>query len=327
MNINKLNKSQIKDLYTNTINPNSIMRIAIAGAGDLAKYLVEELLAASHDVVVLSRSPKPWFKRSDISFRKTDYSIPSLVAALQDCDGLVSALLDYSMNSATAHLALLEACHQTPKCKRFLPSEYGGNIDLYPESPEFYYANHEPVRETLRNQTDVMWTLFNIGWLSDYFVPTSSRYIRDIDDFHPVNFKMNTMTIPGTGEEPISFTAARDTAKAIAKLIDQNNWEPTTFVCGETATWNSVAKLLSKYGKALDMRYVPLQELQATIAEGNPGHDDVIAAQYAEFSLTGGAVLPQEKVECQKQKFFNGLKIRSLEDLVRKAKENPGVIV
>ncbi|KAJ6085074.1 hypothetical protein N7499_004703 [Penicillium canescens] len=77
------------------------MRIAIAGAGDLAKYLVEELLAASHEVVVPSRSSKPY---------RTDYSVPSLARSLEDCDALVSALLDYSLGSATTHLTLLEAC-------------------------------------------------------------------------------------------------------------------------------------------------------------------------------------------------------------------------
>jgi nucleoside-diphosphate-sugar epimerase len=303
------------------------MKIAIAGAGDLAKYLVEELLAASHEVVVLSRSPKVWFERSDISFRRTDYSIPSLVASLQDCDGLISALLDYTLQSAATHLALLQACQKTPRCRRFLPSEYGGNIDLYPETPEFYYANHEPVRQALRDQTDITWTLLNCGWLSDYFVPASSRYIKDIGDFHPVNFETNTITIPGTGEEQISFTAARDVAKAIAKLIDQDDWETSTFVCGETTTWNSVVKLLEKHGKAMEVRYVPLQKLQDLIAQGNPGEDDVIAAQYAEYSLTGGAILPQEKVERQKMKYFDELKIRSLEELIIEAKEDPEAIV
>jgi nucleoside-diphosphate-sugar epimerase len=303
------------------------MRIAIAGAGDLAKYLVEELLAASHEVVVLSRSTKSWFERPDISFRPTDYSVPSLVAALEDCDGLISALLDYTLGSVTAHLALLEACQKSPKCKRFIPSEYGGNIDLYPNSPEFYYANHEPVRQALRAQKDVMWTLFNMGWLSDYIVSASSRYIKDIGDFHPVNFETGVITIPGTGEELISFTAARDAAAAMARLIDQDNWEATTFVCGETATWNSVAKLLAKCGRDMEVRYVSLESLKDTIKRGQPGEGDVIAAQYAEFSLTGGAILPQEKVERQREQYFKGLKIRSLEEFVQDAERSPGTIV
>jgi nucleoside-diphosphate-sugar epimerase len=303
------------------------MRIAIAGAGDLAKYLVEELLAASHEVVVLSRSLKPWFERRDISFRPTDYSVPSLVVALEDCDGLISALLDYSLGSVIAHLALLEACQKSPKCKRFMPSEYGGNVDLYPESPEFYYANHEPVRQALRAQKDVMWTLFNMGWLSDYFVSAGSRYIKDIGDFHPVNFETGVMTIPGTGEESISFTAARDAAAAMARLIDQDNWEATTFVCGETTTWNSVAKLLARHGRDLKVRYVSLDSLQDCIKHGRSGDDDVIAAQYAEFSLTGGAILPQEKVERQKEQYFKGVKIRSVEEVVLAAEQSPWTIV
>jgi len=131
------------------------MKIAIAGAGDLARYLVEELLADKHEVVVLSRSLKPWFQREDITFRLTDYSMPSLTKAIDNCEGLVSAILDYSMTSATVHLTLLEACKKSAKCKRFIPSEYAGNTDEFPDQPAFYYANHEPVRQALRSQKEV----------------------------------------------------------------------------------------------------------------------------------------------------------------------------
>lgn len=140
------------------------MKIAIAGAGDLAKYLTEELLLAGHGVVVLSRSQPAWFMRSDITFRNVDYaSVATLTSALSDCDALISAILDYTLRFTTSHLALLEACQQSPKCKSFIPSEYAGNTDDYPDRPTFYYANHEPVRKALREQTEIRWTLFNLG--------------------------------------------------------------------------------------------------------------------------------------------------------------------
>ena len=225
------------------------MKVAIAGAGDLAKYLTEELLLAGHTVVVLSRSQPAWFTRPDITFRTVDYtSIPTLTAALSDCDVLISAILDYTMRFTTAHLALIEACHQSPRCKSFIPSEYAGNTDDYPDQPAFYYANHEPVRKALRQQTALRWTLFNLGWLTDYLVPAQYRYIKDIGDNHPVNLTAGTMKIPGTGDEMVAFTSVRDAAKALVRLLAFQDWEHIIYVCGETTTWNAIAGKIKDRG-------------------------------------------------------------------------------
>lgn len=59
------------------------------------------------------------------------------------------------MNNVTVHLALLEPCRQSPRGKRFVPSEYVGNTDEYPDQPIFYAANHNPVRAALEAQSDV----------------------------------------------------------------------------------------------------------------------------------------------------------------------------
>lgn len=302
------------------------MRVAIAGAGDMAKYFVEELLALNHEVVVLSRSKKDWFTREDIQFRQTDYSVESLVPLIEDCQGLVSGILDYSLNSATVHLALLEACKKSSHCKKYVPSEYAGNTDEYPDEPAFYAANHNPVREALRAQNDVIWTLFNLGWLTDYLVPAKSRYIKDIGDYHPVDFQKGTITIPGTGDEPIAFTAARDGAKAIAQLMSHDNWEATTYVCGETSSWNKVADVLDKRGYSLKKSYRPASLLREQVERAET-EEQVIAAQYEIWSVSGAGFLPQEKLKRQAESLFKGLKFRTVEEVMEDAAKNPDVAV
>jgi nucleoside-diphosphate-sugar epimerase len=295
------------------------MKIAIAGAGDLARYFVEEFLVDGHQVVVLSRSPKAWFQHKEISFRITDYSVPSLIETIGDCEGLVSAIADYSMASATAHLAMLEACKKSPKCKRFIPSEYAGNTDEFPDQPAFYYANHEPVRQALREQTEIMWTLFNLGWLSDYMVPPNRRYIKDIDEFHPIRLTDKKMVIPGTGEELVAFTPVRDGAKAISKLFNHDSWEETIYVCGQTTTWNNVWNILRKHGIPLEKSYHPVEELEKQISDAE-SEDKVIAAQYAIWSTSGAGFLPQDKLRRQKAKYFQGVKFRTIEEFLNDAK-------
>lgn len=293
------------------------MKIAIAGAGDVAKYLVEESLLAGHEVVVISRRKPEWFDRSDVDFRLVDYSVPSLVQALNNCDGVVSTIMDYSMQFAVVHLALLEACRQSRTCKRFIPSEFAGNIDDFPKEPAFYFTNHEPVRKALREQTEVSWTLFNLGWLTDYFVPVQRRYIKDIGDFHPVNWDNKTVIIPGTGDELIAFTPIQDACRALVRLFDYDKWDTTIYVCGENTTWNTVAATLSKQSPGLKVSHVSQKDLQKQIDDAET-EDKVLSAQYAMWSISGAAVLPQEKLNAQKQKYFNGLKFRTIEEYLKR---------
>lgn len=301
------------------------MRVAVAGPGDLAKYLVEELLAASHDVVLVTRSPKPWFEALGAPSRITDYSVTSIATAINDCDALISTVLDATMENVSIHLAMLEACKQSPKCKRFIPAEWVGNIEDFPNQPAFYPENHVPIRKELAEQKEVMYTLFCPGWLADYFVPPTSRYLKEIGPYHPIDWAAGTMTIPGTGDEKITFTLARDMAKAVAALISQENWESVTYVSGETSSWNGVAKLLEKHGKVLKIGYRPKALLEKAIAVGS--EDESLVAQFEMWSVSGGAYVPQDKVERQRMKFFSQVTFRSVRQLIEAADSNKTLIV
>ncbi|EPE10472.1 f420-dependent nadp reductase [Ophiostoma piceae UAMH 11346] len=300
------------------------MKIAVAGAGDVAKYLTEELLIAGHEVVLISRRQPEWFKRDDVDFRVVDYDVlPSLVKAIDDCDGLVSTILDYSMRFANAHVALVEACKQSRKCKRFIPSEYAGNTDDFPEEPGFYFANHEPHRKLLREQSEISWTLFNMGWLTDYLIPKQLRYIKDIGENHPVNLDDKTIIIPGTGDELLAFTPIRDSCKAIVRLFDYEQWDAITYVCGETSTWNKIAEIMSERIPGLTVSHRSRDDLQKQIEDAE-SEEKVIAAQYDMWSICGAGLLPQEKLEAQQQKYFHGLKFRTVNEFLSDADKADG---
>ena len=303
------------------------MRVAIAGAGDLAKYISEELVLAKHKVVLLTRSPKPWFEQRGAIVRITDYSVSSLTEQLHDCEGLVSAILDYSVASVDVHLALLEACKQSRSCKRYIPSEYGGNLDDYPDQPMFYVDNHVPVRTALAQQQEVSWTLLNCAWLSEYCIPAHKRYIKDIGEFHPIDLKAKSIRIPGTGDEPVGFTAARDVAKAIAQLFATSTaWERTTYVCGETTTWNRLAEKLLASGLVRDVSHRSLATIVGQI-EAAKSEDDVISAKYEIWSVSGAGLLPAGKVMSQKEKFFSAVHFRSIDEFLREGYQDNDAIV
>lgn len=299
------------------------MRVAIAGAGDLSRYIVEELLKASHEVVLLSRSEKEWCTQQKITLRVTDYTLSTLTRQLEDCSALISCIADYSMENATLHLTLLEACKQSSKCKRFIPSEFAANLDAFPDQPAFYVPGHAPVRTALAQQSAIMYTLFNMGWLMDYLVPVSQRYQKDIGIFHPLDLTANLLAIPGTGDEPVTFTAARDSARAIAALIDQPNWERTTYVAGETTTWNKVYQQLRTRGTCLKKSYRSANQLAEEISTGS--EEEALCAQYDEWTISGGAAMPTEKVARQKEAYFKHLHFQDVQEfLSNAARSAPG---
>lgn len=288
------------------------MRVAIAGYGDMARYIIEEFTKVGHELIVLTRSHKYDIDRPGVTQFVTDYSLESLAVPLRDAEVLVSTIGDQSLSYIDIHRNLIKACQQSPKCKRFMPSEYAGNLDTHPEQPAFYARSREPIRQLLREQTDLEWTLILVGWLADYVLPAANRYIRDFGEACPINLVDGTMVIPGTGDEPISFIWSRDVAKAMASLVSAPKWEQHTFVTGELSTWNNVAALLrDKYQPDLKVQHLSVSTILETIASA----EDALSKGLAEhqlYSASHASALPQERLQAQRQKYFPGVQFRTL---------------
>ncbi|KAF7547356.1 hypothetical protein G7Z17_g7788 [Cylindrodendrum hubeiense] len=302
------------------------MRVAIAGGGSMAKYFSEEFLKSGHEVIILTRSKKAFFDKDGISQRITDYSVPSLTNHLQDCDVLVSAILDYSMEFARVNLALLEACKQSPKCKRFIPSEYGGNVEDYPDQPGFYFPNHNPVREALLNQSEIEWTVVSCGWLSDWLVPSKNRHFADIGDAYPININTRTATIPGTGKEILALTSARDVAKSVSALLEAPKWSPYVYMEGEATSWLKIVELLKERTPDFSFKLLSLQNMIDVVIEGK-SDEEVISAQYGIFSASGAGYFDPQKVADDRSKYFKNIHFRSIREILAEVDKKPDVIV
>ncbi|KAA8649952.1 hypothetical protein EYZ11_001004 [Aspergillus tanneri] len=308
------------------------MSIAIAGSGDVARYLSEELCRAGLPVVILCRRTKPEFDIPGVTQKVVDFtSVPSLVAALgDDTVALVSTILDYTMAFADAHKNLVTACQQSPKCRRFIPSEYGGDVQDYPDQPGFYLANHEPIRQMLREQNILEWTLLCCGWLVDYIVPLKNRYLKDIGDAFPVNLAEKRMVIPGSGKELVTITAARDMTRAIVALLQApaGSWEPFTYVSGEKTTWRQVAEQVRvKYPHIqFEVQYISLTQLITAVCEATTD-EARFYAEYSIFSVSNAANFDTVKVEAQRGKYFKDINFRNVQELLDEADKNPEVVL
>ncbi|ORY11782.1 hypothetical protein BCR34DRAFT_601063 [Clohesyomyces aquaticus] len=304
------------------------MRVAIAGYGDLTQYLCAEFGKAGHVLVILTRSHKPQLENEGIAQALTDYAISSLRTPLADCEVLISTISDISPSYTDIHRNLILACLESPKCKRFIPAEFAANIEAYPDQPGFYYAPHEPIREMLRSQTGVEWTLVCIGWLADYFVPAKNRHVKDIGEFHPMNWADGRIVIPGTGNEPVDFTWARDVAIGLASLVKapSGSWEPYTFMSGERSCWNNTAKLMQKYRPGIPIEHRSLHTVAEMMKEAKT-ENTLILADYYLLSISQACANPLDKVEAHKEKYFRGIGFRTVKEGLSQYDENPNSIL
>lgn len=172
----------------------------------------------------------PWLEERSIPHLTSDYTTDSILSILDSthATALLSFLNPPTALYVTLHTALLHACLASSTCKRFIPSEWVGNIDDFPLLPAFYGISREPFRQLLLKETapveeggkkKVDWTLFNNGWLMEYFLPNTKSWMPAIPDEFPVDPNGWRACVRGTGDEPQGFTSAREIAKAVVELL------------------------------------------------------------------------------------------------------------
>ncbi|KAG2184390.1 hypothetical protein INT43_000299 [Umbelopsis isabellina] len=306
----------------------TVKTVAIAGAGDVAKYLVEELMRTNHRTIVLSRANRDWFVNQRVEIRITDYTEASITPLLKDVDVLISLLRDEGDFYITAHLAMIAACNMSPRCKRFIPSEFGGNIEDYPQQPVFHVPTHGPIRKVLASQLKFEYTLFNMGWFMDYFIPSDKTYLKPLPDIWPLDVKQKTLRLLGSGDEPVTFTAARDAARALARLVDVPTWPIYTYVAGETTTWNQVLRKMEKrFQTKFEVSKRPQSEIEKSIDNFDDGDIESIGLDHMDlWNATGAVGLPSDKTEQQRLTIFNNMEFMSIEEFMDKAEANDSVV-
>ena len=318
------------------------MRVAVAGYGDLTRYICEEFIQAGHVLVILTRTHKPQLEnQKNITQVITDYTLSSLRAPLADCDVLISTIADMTSTYIDIHRTLVLACQESPKCKRFIPSEFVADIETYPDQPSHYYASREPIRELLRSQTDLEWTLVCNGWFTDYFVPGKNRHLKDIGDHHPIiwssndndsNKNNNKIIIPGTGNEPMDFTWARDVARALASLINAppGSWDPYIFMSGERSCWNDTVKTTQRKLFRPHHRFFRIQRLSLRsvieIIKSAKDEETLIRADHYLLPFSQACAMPPDKVRAHREKYFPHVRFRTLQEGFEQLERDPDSI-
>jgi uncharacterized protein YbjT (DUF2867 family) len=309
------------------------MTIAIAGSGDLTRYLVEEFLAANVPVALLVRTTKPHFTNvPNLTQLIVDYtSINSLTSALNQAGAttLISTILTYDTSAfVTTQKNLIAAAQASKTVTRFIPSEYGVDIAKYPDQPGFYWETREPIREVLRNQTKLEWTLICCGWLMDYILPPANRYMKDIGDAFPINLAEKRMVIPGTGSEKVDWISARDLARGIVSLVKvpKGQWGRYIYLSGERMSSDELAAAVKeKYPDIeFEVEYLSLRVLVNAVRDAKDDFER-IAAEYKIVIPSGSAGFEEGVIERDREMYFKDVKFRTVREVLDAAEQ--GVIV
>ncbi|KAG1578749.1 hypothetical protein G6F47_012861 [Rhizopus delemar] len=114
----------------------------------------------------------------------------------------------------------------------------------------------------------------------------------------PLDIENSEIIIPGSGNENITFTSARDVGKALSKLIDFDDWDEYIYVSGETTTWNKIAKWWKEnIDEKLNIKYRKLEEIIKSKEEHINDEDPTLLwKDYMDlWNATGAASVPNDK--------------------------------
>lgn len=209
-----------------------------------------------------------------------------------------------------------------------------GNLRDFWYLPRGNYYARQPFRTILANQSAVKWSLVNQGLFADYFVQPedgSMSYIRPFPQGWPIDLVRKTIRIVGHGDAPVGWTAARDMAKAVVKLMHYDDWPDHTYVYGEIGTWNEAIRKLENfsgqkfevYRKRSDKRssLTRQQRIRKTEEElredllQTSDREKWYTASIDEWSLLGGTAVPYLEATEQRQKYFHDVHFRTLEEV------------
>ncbi|CAH0017918.1 unnamed protein product [Clonostachys rhizophaga] len=302
------------------------MKVAIVGIGAVARYLIDELLSRKHHVVAISRSRKAWLDDLSVEQHQVQYTSDLITPLLQGCDAVICTISSSSDELVEVHESLLEACKSTPTCKRFIPSVWVGNFEDIRDQPYYGADRIQSIYDMLAGQQLIEWTILSVGWLIDYVIPASQRYLPN-ERFWVQDVKDKTFKLYGNGTQTISCTASRDAASAVVRLLETDaGWEPFTYISGEQITWFDLWRVIKEYDPEYRLAPKSLTESIKQLVDSTDGMDTIEAV----FDVMGHSEAlcnPQERVDKHRQIYFEGIQFRSIRELIEDAKANPGRII
>ncbi|KAB8226598.1 hypothetical protein BDV33DRAFT_197592 [Aspergillus novoparasiticus] len=304
------------------------MKIALAGVGDVGNYFIEEFSRSTHEVLLLTSKHKSHLDRLPIEQQITDYSVENLTLHLQDCDAVVSTFCGPEDKYISAHLAILEACTRSPKCKRFLPSSWTTNIEDFGDQPIMIAHSRDTIWKALRAQHEVKWTMICNGWFMDYVLPASQRYLRDVGVGWVMDHHNKVFELYADGQQKVTLTSVRDVARAALSILehDEIEWNEFTHFGGQTLTYLELYKLIKRRDPEWALKKLPFAEVIERITSGKLVGEDVDLEYFRLMGFTNCNRVPEDRALTWGTGLLEGLRARGVEELLDEAAKDEKVV-
>lgn len=239
------------------------MQVAIVGgSGGLGQHIADEFVKhKKYKLILLSRKELEQYSDEGADIRIVDFnSVSSLKHALQGVHTVISCIASRDpVTELTVSKNIIEACEEAG-VKRFIPSEWGPDLEKYGHIDFEYFEAKQQVREVLA-KSKLEYTLIANGIFMDYLLPKmAKKHLRDLP--LPIDVQKATAKIPGTGDVPVTFTLADNVAEAVVELVGDPVWEKHTHINGETTTLNKILHTAEEVtGKKFTVTYVPREQV------------------------------------------------------------------
>ncbi|KAM0262120.1 hypothetical protein ACHAQJ_001861 [Trichoderma viride] len=247
-----------------------MVTVAVAGAGSaIASNIIKAILASKkHQLVILTRSPRPDLEKEGAIVRVVDYdSHEQLTKALEGVHTVLSCIWVYGPAVGSTQLALLEAAKEA-KVKRFVPSEWAtpsyDKVSFYKPKESVWEAVKKSGLEYTRFINGVWLNVWAAGAPRDQAVGRAGyggpEFLVDING--------GSILIPGDGSGKITVTDMRDIGKFVVAALDFEKWDEDSIIVGDKLSINEVVEKIEKVtGKTLNKTYISMEDIDAVIQE------------------------------------------------------------
>ncbi|KAL6399420.1 Isoflavone reductase like protein P3 [Ilyonectria robusta] len=123
-------------------------------------------------------------------------------------------------------------------------------------------------------KTSLEWAVVHNGTFLDYYAPPTLKSHYDHGTV-VLDIPNAAAGIPGTGDEPMTFTYTFDAARFTIAALDLPSWPRELRIVGDTLTYNELTKLAeATRGVKFDVKYDDLEKLRRFEITELPGHSN-----------------------------------------------------
>ncbi|CAI0438002.1 unnamed protein product [Linum tenue] len=263
--------------------------LIVGGTGYIGRYVVEASAKAGHPTFALVRQStltSPTKSKTIDSFNKL--GVKFLIGDLTDHENLVKALkLVDVVISTVGHDQLadqekiISAIKEAGNIKRFLPSEFGNDVDRVHavEPAKTAYATKVKIRRAIES-AGIPYTYVSSNFFAGYFLPT-------LNQPGVTTPPRDKVVILGDGTPKAIFNKEEDIgAYTIRAVDDPRTLNKILYIRppANTICFNDLVSLWEKkIGKTLERSYISEEQLLKLVAESAPPLNVILSIGYSVF--------------------------------------------